>query len=65
MTAKKPPKPEDDDSDAYDPTTHHPDDLAAGNTPTAAERAADRDAPAFVQYVPEAADSGEEANAQR
>ena len=42
-------------TDAYDPTTYHPEDVAAGNTPTDAELAADRDAPAFVQYVPEAA----------
>ena len=44
-------------ADAYDPTTYHPDDVAAGNTPTDAERAADRDAPAFVQYVSDAAES--------
>ena len=48
-------------ADAYDPTSYHPDDVAAGNTPTAAERAADRDAPAVVEYVPEAADPDEEA----
>jgi len=39
--------------DAYDPLTYHPEDVAAGNTPTAAELAADRDAPAVVEYVPE------------
>jgi hypothetical protein len=53
--------PEDEDPDAYDPTSYHPEDVAAGNTPTDAELAADRDAPAFVQYVPEAAGPDEEA----
>jgi hypothetical protein len=38
---------------AYDPFTYHPEDVAAGNTPTDAELAADRDAPAVVEYVPE------------